>query len=179
MKYMLTARQITEQCDIWNIESKVFSTNNIYATSKPFHSFDTPLDKDDLEAIGFPPHIATHVVDIGVIVNNLISQQKRGYIAKGSMAHYLERAIKIAMDAQNHWFEEARMVAEFAPASLELYMGKVFKTDPEKMKAMEELNQISAEVHLDYLNMSGRSGMGDLTPLTATTNLVTIQNTTL
>jgi len=164
---MFTYKSLLEACVNLDIDPTLRG-DNILATARPIEVYDEPFD---LTEIGFPEEELSEVLNIGILINNLISQTSNHHnltTETGKKKYHTQRNIDKILPtlftSQPYWLKRGLKKIK-QPEGLKLYLcyGNVFQVDHSAVKSIRDLNQAlhKANREADIKLANSRNKMND------------------
>lgn len=160
---MLTYNEIIRSCKRLKLNPDKRG-DNIYARGRPILCFENPFD---FSSINFPTKERTQIEKIGQLLNNLLSQKKFPAVynlstVEGKKENIRDRNIKkitsTIEESLNGWLKKGQAKCK-VKKELTIYQGFVYEINPERVKAMEDLNSQMREVKRDSRRKSAQSAI--------------------
>lgn len=152
---MFTYDELAKACSRSNLDPQKRG-KNIWATSTP-----EGHNLFDLRTIDFPENELEQVQKIGELINNIFSQRTSGLIEFQSKEDRdndaIEKILPIAEKSIKSWLKEGLKKSKKPKNSLFIHNGKVYESNPEFYKQMQEMDDELMEFRREFRIKQARS----------------------
>ena len=151
---MFTHDSLTKACIDFGLDPNKIGKNSQGKKNRRIGAFPDPFD---LKTINFPEEELIEVREIGIIIQNLISQSKDTfYSRKGEedpTTELIDQLLPIIEGALIFWFEKGikkcKTNKKFVP-----FNGKIYELDEEHRKSLDEFNNAMEDIYASSIRRS-------------------------